>query len=341
MNSTFIFRFVLATSLTFAWVFTGCNSDNANRPTVNRREKTNRIIAVSYPLAFLTQRIAGESIVVETPASGKNPQRWRPTRDAITQMQSADLIIANGTGATYAQWLATVALPESKICNAATRGLSIRDFIAVDDVTIVHAHGPEGEHSHQTMVARTWLDPGVAMKQATYIAEQLKRVYPELANQFDTNLRGLVADLEDLVTRMSQINSTHPPTLILASPKLKYFARATGVDDQHLVSMSVAMSEGQATPAATELAIAELDSLLSEEEFASSPPRLILFGNRIPNGDLHAMLEDRNLIAVPIDLIDSQPETGDYLSAMGENIEKLSGAVSAAAKRKPSPPKSE
>ncbi len=250
-------------------VVTGCNptSEKAGRES-KKQPLANRVVAVSYPLQFLTQRIVGDSIRVEMPIPADvDPQNWRPTRDAITDMQSADLIIANGTGATYANWLTTVSLPESKMVFSATRGLSLSDYIAVEDVTIVHSHGPEGEHSHATMVARSWLDPALAKQQAEYIAQQLKRVYPDLAEQFADNLKSLDAELDQLTEQLAAIKASNPSVVLTANPQLKFFTRAAGVTDRHLTWFEMPSPEQ-----------AKLDLEKVLDQFPESKPKLILFG---------------------------------------------------------------
>ena len=66
-----------------------------------------RVVAVSYPLQYLTQRIVGDLIDVEYPVPQEvdDPSQWRPTRASVLAMQSAELVIANGAGADYAKWL--------------------------------------------------------------------------------------------------------------------------------------------------------------------------------------------------------------------------------------------
>ena len=152
-----------------------CLHAGCDRPTNNvspaTADESNRVVAVSYPLQFLTQRIVGASmhqgkpIEVEFPVpSNADPRKWRPDRDVIQRMQSSDLVVANGIGAQYASWLDTVSIPESRLCNSATKGLAIREYVQVDDIRLVHSHGPEGEHSHPMMISQSWLDPAIAKK---------------------------------------------------------------------------------------------------------------------------------------------------------------------------------
>lgn len=300
-------------------VASGCSpsADKNDSAQAAPKSPAMRVVAVSYALQYLTQRIVGDSIDVELPIPpGEDPQHWRPSREAIASMQSADLIIANGTGATYANWLATVSLPESKMCYSATRGLSLSDYIAVEDVQIVHTHGPEGEHSHATMVARSWLDPAIAKQQAIYIADQLGRVYPKLADQFNQNMKSLTTDLDRLAGQLETLKATSPPVVLSASPDLKFFTRAAGVTDRHLTWFELPSAEQ---------AKSELKTLLSEN--SGIEPNLILFGSENPDESLKLELKTAGLEPIIIDLIDKKPETGDYLTAMESNIAILSAAM--------------
>ena len=154
-------RLVLLVWLLGSLAFVGCvqDAEKASGTVGENLDSDFRVVAVSYPLQYLTGRIAGDLVAVDCPVplGVEDPSQWKPSREAVLAMQSADLVIANGVGADYAKWLPKVSLPGSKLCRTATKGLSISDYIAVEDVSMVHSHGPEGEHSHPTMVSRTWL----------------------------------------------------------------------------------------------------------------------------------------------------------------------------------------
>ncbi len=297
-------------------IASGCDKpDSASTFQAKPKSPTNRIVAVSYPLQYLTQRIAGKKYNVEMPVpTNEDPQNWRPTRETIGEMQSADLIIANGTGATYANWLALVSLPDSKLRNTASKSLLLRDFIAVEDVKITHSHGPEGAHTHATMVARTWLAPALAKKQATYIAQELALVYPDDATVFEQNVKELSADLDRLSELLTQVDKPDV-RVVTATPKLKFFSRAAGFPEPHLTWF--------ATPT-IEQATQDLKKLGAD---ATSKPGLVLFDNSLPHEELTDFLKSQNLTSIALNLIDQKPEQGDYISAMQENIERFNQAI--------------
>ena len=209
----------------------GCQKnvgDQGNDSTFNNPTLSKTVSAVSYPLFYLTQRIAGNALNVERVIP---PSDSTPNASQIRTLQNSDLIIANGPGAPFAQWINRVSLPETKICNT-TDGLDLNDFISVKDYRVVHRHGPEGEHSHPFMVAETWLAPEASKKQAAHIAAALVNTYPDQAALFQDNLRELEGDLESLTELLSDI-PTGP--IMTASPRLKFLTRAANLEDTHLL----------------------------------------------------------------------------------------------------------
>lgn len=302
---------------------------------------SDRIFAVSYPLQFLTQQIAGEEIEVLLPFDqSDDPRKLRPTRETIESMQDSDLVIANGIGARYAKWLAVVSLSESKIVNTATRGLALRDYIQTKGESIVHSHGPEGEHSHPVMAARTWLDPSLAKKQASYIAKQLKKTYPARAEHFDQNLDGLQARLDELVAAMDPVGELAKeklPIVYTAGSQFEFFARVAGFSIEPLKGFSQKNSD----LSEDELLAAVKSQLLTKREAASGDGselasnsingeklKLVLIDERLRlSEDLSALFLSHKIQPVRINTLDIPPADGDYISTMKMNINRAVEAL--------------
>ena len=299
--------------------FVGCFQKNevALEKIGESEDSDFRVVAISYPLQYLTGRIAGDSIAVDCPVPPdiEDPSRWKPSREAVLAMQSADLVIANGVGADYAKWLPKISLSETKLCRTASKGLSLSDYIAVENVTMVHSHGPEGKHSHPTMVSRTWLDPAVAKKQAVYISEQLTKKYPQFAAEFSKNLTALIKDLDRLTNLLQPLPGRSRVSLVTATPKQKFLARAAGAGDLHLTWF--AMPD-------VEQASLDLKSLL---EGADVTEGVVLFDRELPSAEILAVLEGHGCRSLSLDLIDQPPETGDFLSSLESNIIALKKAL--------------
>ncbi len=316
MNSPEFFFKSLLLSLTAALLaVAGCQYSGApgehSTAADSASDSTPRIIAVSYPLQYLTQRLIGDRITVELASGDLSPLTWRPDRRAIASMQQADLIITNGTGASYAPWLVTVSLPDNKRINTATKGLSLSDYISVEDVRVVHSHGPEGEHSHATMVARTWLDPKMAIKQATYLATRLKERYPDAAESIDSHLKSLRAELEAI-----EIPDLAGQVVLSADHELKFLTRAADLSDVHLnlsaesdaAALAAALQQTQAGNAETKSANGILipDYLASQLETSWKE-----------------IVAEQQLTPIVIDTLDI-PDERDLLSRLQANFRALS-----------------
>ena len=286
----------------------GCRSDEY--PTTQTPDNSNyqpAIVTTSYPLEWVTQEIAGDQYVVNFPAGvSDHPDRWRPDRETIAEIQAADLIISNGVAARYASWMKTVSLPSAKVVETASQGMSLSDFISVQD--IVHSHGPEGEHSHPTMVSRTWLDPAMLTKQANYITQQLCKQQPEKADQFNANLASVT-------TKLQSITPGLPPeptvTVFSATPELKFLTRATGINDLHFN-----WNEN------TTLVQAEADFA---EKKPASVPKFILFPQSLEAlaERLKPLLQQRKLEPVFVDMLDKAIVNRDFLKRLSDNFAKM------------------
>ncbi len=343
-------RFSPYLALFLVSVLVGCNSralpDSAGSAGGDSAAQlSNRIYAVSYPLQFLTQQISGQEIEVLLPfAQSDDPRKSRPTREVIAAMQDSDLVIANGVGARYAKWLALVSLPDSKIVSTASRGLALKDYIQVKGESIVHSHGPEGEHSHPVMAARTWLDPSLAKKQAKYIATQLKKNYPDRADLFDQNLAALQARLDELVEAMDLIakrGQAESPMVWTAGSEFEFFTRAAGLTAEPLKGFSQNSKLQNSDLSNEKLLVAVKEQLQAKPELASQAnknssagslegkkPKLVLIAERLSlSEELSALFLSLGIQPVRIDPLDHPLASSDYISTMKLNIKRVETAL--------------
>ena len=300
----------------------GCNESKPAIANKTVKSPSKRVFAVSYPLQFLTQKIAGNEIEVLVPfTSNDHPCSFRPPREMISQMQAADLIIANGTGATYAKWLDTVSLPDSKVVNTASRGLALKEYIAVENASIVHSHGPEGEHSHPVMASRTWLDPALAKKQAAYIEKQLAKIYPGQAGKFAANLKSLTEELDRLTEKLQNAKTLEAPIVMSMGSEFKFLSRAAGVTDQTVVGFE---AENSTIPT-LEILKQGLEKQLAKLD--PKPGSVLIEESVSLEKELAKTIMSFGLSPVVLDPLDHQPASGDYLTAMERNIANLSTAI--------------
>ncbi len=314
--------FILFSSC-FLILFSGCRSENGSEPGESNEKKSDKplIIAVSYPLEYLTQRIAGDAFEVRCPVpANQSASEWKPGRNDIQTMQSAELVVANGRGARFAKWLELASIPANKVLNSAYKGLSLTDFIEIEDVVYTHSHGDGPVHSHPTNCAYTWLHPEMALKQSKFIHEELARRYPDQAEAFAGRFAALSNDLNELKAefdKMAPSADTEKATVLTANPELKFLTRACNWNDVHLKWFTAP----DADTFKSELK-EKLDKVSTETLVKRSDKTLMISTYEFP-GELKTLLEENEITVVVIDKLDVRPTQGDYLSVMKESIAKL------------------
>jgi len=265
------------------------------------------VYTVNYPLAYFAGRIGGEWIRVEFPVpEGTDPAYWSPPPEAIVEYQAADLILLNGAG--YASWVPRASLPDWKLVNTSS---AVEGALIVADEALVHSHGPEGEHEHENTAFTTWLDPTIAIEQAKAIRDALIRVQPAHEAGFEAGFRELEADLAELDQRFERWATEWSGQPVLAShPVYQYLARRYRLD------LRSVHFEPDALPAADQWR--GLRGLMEEH-----PAHWMLWeGEPLP--EIRARLEDDfGISAVVFDPAAGKPATGDYLSVMYDNAQRL------------------
>ena len=303
-----------AVSFLASIMLAGCDQTAADSSRENEPPKpSHQVTGVGYPLSWLAGRLVDDSIdVLTVTPSPDKVESWRPSRDQILSMQRSDIIFVNGSAAPFASWLPHVTLPDPKICQTANDGLKLADMIAVKDIRIVHSHGPEGEHSHPTMTAYTWLDPAMAAKQAAVMAKRLKSIYPNLKSSIDVTESKLTKELEQLSSRLSEIKTqvTEPLNVLTSSPDLKFLTRAAGLSDVHL---------NWRKPPTSDEAKAQLEAKISLLE---TRPEFMLLTSE-PSPELRSAVESLNLEIVVLNPMTYAPVKGDYLAVMRDNAQRL------------------
>ena len=167
---------------------------------VQKPTKSLNIQTTSYPVHYITERLLPKISIKCVLPPGEDPPDWNPNAEQIAQMGQSDLIIANG--ANFEKWMQTASLPQSKTLYAA-QGLS---FITLKGKT--HSHGKKGAHSHAGVDPHVWSNPIHYQKQATKIAEALKKVDPGKNQTIDANLSRLKEELTILDANASKIFSS-------------------------------------------------------------------------------------------------------------------------------------
>lgn len=277
-------------------------------PDADAPQKNLRVVASFYPLAYFAKRIAGPHADISCPLPKEaDAAYWEPAPEVLAQFQQADLILVNG--ANFERWVATATLPESKLvaCADALK----KDWIEIKNAT-THSHGPGGAHTHAGINGHTWTDPQSAVAQANAIRDALIARDGAHKADFTVNAKALENDLLALASQFKAIPLKG--TLFASHPSYDYLARSMGWD---LVGFTLEPDEAPTQAQEEQLKKAAADH---------PSVRLMLWEDE-PREASKKLMDELRLTPVVFDPCEQPPATGDYLTAMQANVDRLKNAA--------------
>jgi len=272
------------------------------------------IATTFYPTTYfahrLTDGVPGVEVVCPVPAEA-DPIFWQPGGEDIGLYQASDLIVLNGAG--FEKWARSAALPRSRTVDTAEQFSS--QFIMLEGKT--HSHGVAGEHTHEGLVAHTWLDPVMAIGQARAMGEAIAEGLPEDGEDVLGNFESLVSDLFELDERFQALYDRIAGAQLLAShPAYNYLAQRYGWDLH-----SFDFDPGEALSAAQQ-------GEVQEQSAANPGSNSIMLWESEPLPETAELLRSRfGIVSVWFSPCETRPDEGDYLSVMHANIDRLEAAL--------------
>ncbi|HEV7279117.1 MAG TPA: metal ABC transporter substrate-binding protein [Pirellulaceae bacterium] len=261
----------------------------------------------SYPLAYFAERLAGDGAKVVFPApEDVDPAHWKPSDEIVREYQNADLVLLSGSH--YANWTSRASLPPKQVVDTTA------DFppgsLVMSEEGVVHSHGDEGEHSHESYALHTWLDPKLALLQAEAVRDAVARLLPDDQEAIDRRFAELTVDLSDLEARLAKLKeATQGMPLIASHPVYDYLANAA---EWNLRSLHW---EPHEMPSEKEWG--KLDAICEK-----SDARWMLWEDE-PIEPIRTALEERGVRWIVVRHVGNRPTEGDYLSTMRENYDAL------------------
>lgn len=267
---------------------------------------------VNYPLAFFAERMAPSDAKVVLPApAGADPAFWKPSVETVQKYQQASLILLNGAG--YAHWTRYATLPKTRVIVTAE---GCRERFIRNERSVQHQHGPAGEHEHGDLAFTTWLDLKLAACQAASIRDALLARVPKDAAAINTRFTELDNELLGIDARLRRAGEAWKGGPILAShPVYQYLADAYGLS---VVSLHFE----------PEQVLAEDDWNALDAELERHPATLMLWEGQ-PLRATEEGLRKRGIEVVVFDPAGQAPASGDFLSIMQANVERLECATGA------------
>lgn len=178
----------------------------------------------------MVRDLAGSDVELVTPWLGTaDPAYWKPSADAIREIQSCDLILLNGAG--YEPWAAQAALPRARTIDTT---LAVKKQL-IEVAGETHSHGPGGEHTHSTTASTTWLSPTLARAQVEAIAKGLQPFFtePDAFGQFAARKTTLLATLTRIEKALAELKMLEPKWLA-SHPVYQYLGQASAIEIQSM-----------------------------------------------------------------------------------------------------------
>ncbi len=289
----------------------GCSKKAASgEATESQQAELSAVYTVNYPLSYFTGRMApADTRVVFPVPEGIDPAFWKPSADAVRELQSASLILLNGAG--YAHWTRYATLPRARI--VVTADGCREEYLRIEQ-SLRHQHGPEGEHAHSNLAFTTWLDLRLAACQAGHIRDALIERMPKAKDSVSAGLETLERDLLDLDQRLRVVGKALDGQPLLAShPVYQYLAEAYGLSVQSLhLEPDQNLNDDDWK---------EIDAMLRQH-----PANWILW-EAAPLEATEAGLLERGVTPIVFDPAGRTPAEGDFLSVMKANAARLECAA--------------
>ncbi len=254
--------------------------------------------------------MGGESVAVVFPVPNElDPAHWNPDGEAVAAFQSADLVLLNG--ADYAKWTLRATLPWSRTA-VTTRDVE-GEYIEIPDA-VTHSHGPEGEHAHAVLASETWLDPKLAIAQARVVKEELEKLVPDSADSIKVNFDALVADLRALDEELKSTFASSSGLWTASHPAFSYIGR------RYCLELETVHWEPHEFPSD--------DQWRKFEELVGVRHSTWMLWVDDPIPATVDRLRTLGVSTVVFRPAGARPDTGDFLTVMHGNVERLQAAIS-------------
>ncbi len=287
------------------------STDTTTSPTADPVETTVaekiQIVAGFYPLAYAAENIAGDlADVISLAGPGVDAHDLELTASDVAKITDADLVIyiPNFIPALDA---VIKTLDSSKVINA-TEGITLLEGKA-------DSHSDEGhsddEHSDEGLSdPHVWLTPKNMITLGGTIAQAIGAI--QANDQIATNQASFESSLTALAGDYStKLANCSVKAMIVSHEAFGYLAKEYGFEQ---VGISGLSPEAEPSPAR----LAEVAKIAKAKQATT-----IYYETLVDPKVAKTLAEELNISAVKLDPLESPPATGDYLSAMQENLETL------------------
>lgn len=281
-------------------------------------------VAAFYPLAWVTERVAGDAVeVTNLTSSGGEPHDLELGIAATSTLQGADVVVyergfqpAVDKGvdnvATDAVLIDAAEVVELRGVEEQHEGHADEDETHTDEET-VESEDHDG-HAHGDLDPHFWLDPLLMADLGDEVADVLADTVPDRSAELEANAAALRADLESLDASYSEgLAGCERTTVVVSHDAFGYLERY-GLHFEPIAGLSPG-----AEPSPADLG--RLQELIREEGVTT------VFSERLSSPALaRTLAEDMGVTTAvldPIEGLTDETADSDYVSLMEDNLDAL------------------
>lgn len=313
-----------AAALASGMVLSGCGA-LADEGSSDGRE----VVASFYPLAWVTEQVAGDSWTVTNLTSpGGEPHDLELGIGATADVADADLVVyldgfqpavdeavaSNASGETLD---AAEVVELQPVADHSDEGHSEEESHSDEEGHSEEEHSEDDGHGHGDLDPHFWLDPLLVADFADSVADELAEVDPDGAQTYADNAAALRSELESLdEDYTSGLASCERSTTVVSHQAFAYLARY-GLEFEAIAGLSP-----DAEPTAADLA--HLQEVIDADGVTT------VFSERLVSPKMAETLADDLGVTTdvldPIEGLSDETSDEDYLSLMRSNLSALQQA---------------
>ena len=284
-----------------------------------------KVVVGFYPLEFLASSIGGDVVEIENLAQpGAEPHDMELTAQQVGAVESASLVIhqrglqpavddvLDNQDRDHVLDVATVVdQPEADAHEGETaeeHAEHAEDETGLDD----DGHGHDGTDPH------VWLDPMLMKSMAEAVKDEMAEVDPENEDVYVKNYDTLAAELdaldEEFTTGLAQCQRTE---FVTTHTAFGYLAEAYGLEQVGILGLSAEEPSPQK--------LAEVEKFVTEHGVTT-----IFFESGVSDDYAATVADATGAETAVLTPLETAPQSGDYISAMQQNLQALRSALGCA-----------
>jgi len=305
-------------TLLLAGLLSACTGTQTANQAVPSEEKL-KVTASFYPLAYLSERIAGDTaIVMQVIPSGVEPHDYEPSPQQLIEVYDSKVLVMNGQGLDpWAEKSREQLMARGVAMISATEGGDLLPAFEEE-----HGEEEEEHHEHEGQFdPHIWLDPVQMRSVAMRVRDAFIAADPSHAEAYRANADVLIDDLQALDAHFrSRLKECAQEKAVVSHDAFRYLAKRYGFQTVALAGISpgeepspMKIAEVIDTVRRENLKVVFFETLVS--------PRL---AESIANG-----AGAQTLVLNPIEGLtsDDLAEGKTYLSIMQDNADNLATAL--------------